>query len=124
MPSTSHAGGRMLFVIRQRGPQPKLDIMIKARELAQFRANDASLTVLFDWSELDSWPFQGPSVATVRAWKDAVPSITRAAILHDPKWTCHAALLAALLRGCHAVVALSCQPILTARSPGSNRTRS
>jgi hypothetical protein len=97
-------GVSMLFVMRRRGPQPKLDIMIIARELAHFETRDASLKLLFDWSALESWPFQGPSVATVRAWKDSVPSISRAAILHDPKWTRHAALLAALLRGCHATV--------------------
>jgi hypothetical protein len=94
----------MLFVMRRRGPQPKLDIMVIARELAHFRTCDASLNVLFDWSELDSWPFEAPSLATVRAWKETVPSISRAAILHDSKWTRHAALLAALLRVCHAAV--------------------
>jgi SpoIIAA-like len=95
---------RGFAVIRPRGLQPKLDIVAIARELAQFQAGDASLKVLFDWSELDSWPFGAPSVATVRAWKETVPSISRAAIVHDPKWTRHAALLAALLRVCDAAV--------------------
>jgi hypothetical protein len=88
----------------RRGPQPKLDIMAIARELAQFQAGEASLKVLFDWSELESWPFAAPSLATVQAWKEIVPSISRAAIVHDPKWTRHAALLAALLRVCGAAV--------------------
>jgi SpoIIAA-like len=90
--------------MRRRGLQPKLDIMAIARELAQFQTGDASLKVLFDWSELDSWPFAAPSMATVQAWKENVPSISRAAIVHDPKWTRHAALLAALLRVCGAAV--------------------
>jgi hypothetical protein len=90
--------------MRRRGLQPKLDIMVVARELAQFQAGDASLKALFDWSELDSWPFAAPSLATVRAWKETVPSISRVAIVHDPKWTRHAALLAALLRVCGAAV--------------------
>jgi hypothetical protein len=91
-------------VLRRRGQQPKLDIMVIARELAQFQAADASLKVLFDWSELDSWPFAAPSPATVQAWKETIPSISRAAIVHDPKWIRHAALLAALLRVCDAAV--------------------
>ena len=94
----------MPFIMRRRGPQPKLDIMAIARELAQFQAGDESLKVLFDWSELDSWPFSAPSLATVQSWKETVPSISRAAIVHDPKWTRHAALLAALLRVCGAAV--------------------
>jgi hypothetical protein len=95
---------RAFAVIRRRGLHPKLDIMAIAHELGQIQAGDASLKVLFDWSELDSWPFAAPSVATVRAWKETVPSTSRAAIVHDPKWTRHAALLAALLRVCGAAV--------------------
>ena len=72
-----------------------LDVMAIARELAQFQAGDASLKVLFDWSEMDSWPFVAPSLTTVQSWKETVPPISRAAIVHDPKWTRHAALLAA-----------------------------
>ncbi len=94
----------MLLVMRRRGPQPKLDIMAIARELAHLRTGDTPLMVLFDWSELDSWPFAAPSMTTVRSWKETVPSISSAAIVHDPKWTRHAALLAALLRVCHATV--------------------
>jgi len=88
----------MVFVMRQSGPQPKLDIIAIARELARSRLGDASLKVLFDWSELDTWPFEAPSLATVQAWKEIIPSVSRAAIVHDPKWNRHAALLAALLR--------------------------
>ena len=94
----------MLLLMRRGGPQPKLDIMVIARELARFRTDDAPLDILFDWSKVDAWPFAGPSLASVRAWKETVPSISRAAIVHDPKWTRHAALLAALLRVRHAVV--------------------
>ena len=78
--------------------------MAIARELAQFQAGNASLKVLFDWSEVNSWPFAGPSLATVQTWKETVSSISRAAIVHDPKWTRHAALIAALLRACNAAV--------------------
>jgi len=90
--------------MRRRGPQPKLNIIAIARELAHFQTGYASLNVLFDWSELDSWPFEAPSPATVQAWKETVPSVSRAAIVHDPKWNRHAALLAALLRVCDAEV--------------------
>ena len=64
---------RGLAVMRRRGPQSKLDILAIARELAQFRAGDAPLKVLFDWSELDSWPFAAPSLATVSVLPDARP---------------------------------------------------
>jgi hypothetical protein len=94
----------MLLLMRRGGTQPKLDIMVIARELARLRTGDASLDILFDWSTVDAWPFERPSVATVRAWKETAPSISRAAIVHDPKWTRHAALLAALFRVHHAVV--------------------
>jgi SpoIIAA-like len=104
MVSTSQAVVRKLLVTRRRGHQPKLDILVLARELAHLRTDDASLDVLFDWSKVEAWPFEGPSLAAVRAWKETVPSISRAAIVHDPKWTRHAALLAALLRVRHAVV--------------------
>ena len=90
--------------MRRRGPQPKLNIIAIARELAHFQTGYASLNVLFDWSELDSWPFAAPSLTTVQSWKETVPPISRAAIVHDPKWTRHAALLAALLRVRHAAV--------------------
>ena len=75
----------MVSVMRMCGPQPKLDIMAIARDLANFQTSDASLKVLFDWSELDAWPFAAPSLATVQSWKETVPSISRAAIVHDPK---------------------------------------
>lgn len=94
----------MFFFVRLRGPQPKLDIIAIARELAHLQTGDASLRVLFDWSELDSWQFEAPSPATIQVWKEAVPSVSRAAIVHDPKWNRHAALLAALLRVCNAEV--------------------
>ena len=94
----------MLFVMHRRGPQPKLDIIAIARDLADLQTGDESLKVLFDWSELDSWPFEAPSPATVQAWKETIPSVSRAAIVHDPKWNRHAALLAALLRVCNAEV--------------------
>src|SRR5271157_2317630 len=90
--------------MRQRGPQPKLDIIAIARDLTHFQTGDASLKVLLDWSELDSWPFEAPSSATIQAWKETIPSVSRAAIVHDPKWNRHAALLAALLRICDAEV--------------------
>jgi len=94
----------MLLLMRQSGPQPKLDIIVIARELARFRTAYAPLDILFDWSKVDAWPFEGPSLAAVRSWKETVPSISRAAIVHDPKWTRHAALLAALFRVRQAVV--------------------
>src|ERR1700743_1418670 len=102
MVSTSQAVVRKLLVTRRRGLQAKLDIMVLARELAHFRMAHASLDVLFDWSNVEAWPFERPSLSSVQAWKETVPVISRAAIVHDPKWSRHAALIAALLRVGHA----------------------
>jgi hypothetical protein len=94
----------MFFVMRRRGALPKLDVMEIARELTRFQTGDAPLKILLDWSELEAWPFEAPTLTATRAWKEGVPPISRAAIVHDPKWSRHAALLAALLRVCKAVV--------------------
>src|ERR1700683_5633758 len=100
---TSPSARRMLLLMRRGGSQPKLDIMVIARELARFRTDDAPVDSICDWWKVDACPCERPSLATVRAWKETVPPISRAAIVHDPKWTRHAALLAALLRVRHAV---------------------
>jgi hypothetical protein len=101
---TSQARIRMFFVMRRRGPLPKLEVTEIARELTRFQTGDAPLKILLDWSELEAWPFEAPTLAATRAWKETVPPISRAAIVHDPKWSRHAALLAALLRACNAEV--------------------
>ena len=95
---TPKTGVRMFFVVRRQGPQPKLDIMAIAHELADCQTGDPPLKVLLDWSAVDSWPFEAPSLSTIQAWKETIPLISRAAIVHDPKWSRHAALFAALLR--------------------------
>jgi hypothetical protein len=94
----SQPGDRKFFVLRSHGAQPKLDIIAIAGELWHIQKGDAALRVLFDWSKLKSWPFEAPSLATIQKWKETVPFISRAAIVHDQKWNRHAALLAALLR--------------------------
>ena len=116
----------MLFVMRRRGPQPRLDIMVIARELAQFQPADASLKVLFDWSELDSWPFEAPSLVTsVQSWKETVPSISCAG---DRSRSKNGPVTPRSSRLCcvHATLRSdrSYRPITTARSFGSSRNRS
>jgi hypothetical protein len=83
-------------ILRQRGAQAKFDIVAIANELARFERCDGALRILFDWSELESWPYE--PAAAIEGWYDRVPSIARAAFIHYPKWNRHAALLAALLR--------------------------
>jgi hypothetical protein len=95
---TSQTGDRALVVLRRQGAQSKLDIEAIARELAQLQTGDAALRVLFDWSQVDRWPFDAPSAAAIQAWNKTAPSIKRAAFVHDPKWNRHAAILSALMR--------------------------
>jgi len=86
-----------------------LDIIAIAEELRHLQKGDAALRVLFDWSELQSWQFVAPSLANIQKWKETVPLISRAAIVHDPKWNRHAALLAALLWVRNADVSSFCR---------------
>jgi hypothetical protein len=104
MVTFSQQGDGQFFVLRRRGAQPKLDIIAIAGELRHIQKGDAALKVLFDWSKLESWSFQAPSLSTIQKWKESVPLVSRAAIVHDSKWNRHAALLAALLRECNAQV--------------------
>jgi hypothetical protein len=74
------------------------DIQSIATELARIPNSGPPLRVLFDWSALESWPFQAPSPVAIANWKCTAPSILRAAFLHVHKWDRQAALLSALLR--------------------------
>jgi hypothetical protein len=98
MMEISQLGDHKFFVLRRHGAQPKLNIIAIAGELSHVQNADTPLRVLFDWSQLKSWPFEAPSLASIQKWKETVPLISRAAIVHDQKWNRHAALLAALLR--------------------------
>jgi hypothetical protein len=88
---------RKFFVLCKRGAQPKFDIITIVEELRQIQNSDPALRVLFDWSKLKSWPFETPPLSTIHKWKQTVPVISHAAIVHNPKWNRHAAL-GALLR--------------------------
>lgn len=54
--------------------------------------------ILFDWRSLDNSSLLGWSVVAMEPWIVVVHRIERIAIVHDPGWNRHAALLAALLR--------------------------
>jgi hypothetical protein len=98
MIETSRQGDSALFVLSRQGPQSKLDIVSIAAELTRLQCGGAGIRILFEWSQISAWPFEAPSAAAIQTWKASAPSIVRAAIVHDQKWTRHAALLAALLR--------------------------
>jgi hypothetical protein len=101
---TSQPGDRAFFVLRRQGAQPKLDIAAIARELAHSISGGTAVRLLFDWSQVSSWPFEAPSAAAVQAWNETAPPISRAAFVHDQKWNRHAAILSALMRVGHAQV--------------------
>jgi hypothetical protein len=91
-------GDRAFLVLRRQGVQSKFDIAAIARELATLQTGDPTRSVLFDWSQVDIWPFGAPPAAALQAWSKTAPLIQRAAFVHDPKLNRHAAILSALLR--------------------------
>jgi hypothetical protein len=95
---SSQASDRTFLVVRREGAQPRFDLVAIAGELARLRTDAAALRVLFDWSQIRSWPFAAPSAAAIQEWNKTAPAIARAAFVHDPKWNRHAAILSALLR--------------------------
>jgi hypothetical protein len=91
-------GGSVYFALRLQDDQPKFNIVAVASELGHFQTRDAALRVLFDWSQVQNWPFEAPTAASIRAWNNTAPLIARAAFVHCPKWNRHVAILAALMR--------------------------
>src|SRR5947209_5762987 len=83
--------------LRRQGAQPVFDIVAIAATLANLHSGNG-LRVLFDWSDVESWPFRAPPPAAIRAWNSRAPVVSRAAIIHNQKWDRHAALLSALIR--------------------------
>jgi hypothetical protein len=98
MMGTLQTAGRAFLVVRPVGAQPKFDIAAVASKLAGLQRGAAPLRVLFDWSQVGSWPFAVPPSTAVRDWNNTAPPIARAAFVHDSKWNRHAAILSALLR--------------------------
>jgi hypothetical protein len=91
-------GNRELTVLPRQGDQSKFDISEIASELAHLHGGEELLSVLFQWSQVTSWPFEAPSASAIRNWKRIAPPISRAALVHNQKLTRHAAVLAALMR--------------------------
>ena len=77
---TSKPNDDALFVLLRQGPQPKLDIVAIAAELARLQCGGAALRILFEWSQLSAWPFEAPSAAAIKTWNAAVPPLSRVAI--------------------------------------------
>ena len=86
------------LLIRPQSAQSCFNVAALARELAALQTGAETRRVLFDWSQIGSWPFAAPSAAAIREWKATAPPIARAAFIHRPKWNRHAAVLSALLR--------------------------
>lgn len=95
---------RQLVVLHRRGVHRAFDITAIASELAKLRTGERLSRILFDWSQLRSWPFEPPSAASVRVWNLTAPAIARVAFVHDPKWSRHAAVISALLRAGNAEI--------------------
>jgi len=54
--------------------------------------------VLFDWTELQGWNDRREYNLSCQKWSLIADAITRASILHRPRWNHQAALLAAVFR--------------------------
>jgi hypothetical protein len=89
---------RAFTILRRQGDQSKFDIAAFASELPRSQEGDEPLSLLFEWSQVSSWPFEAPSARAIRDWKKTAPRISRAAVVHDHRLTRHSAILAALLR--------------------------
>jgi hypothetical protein len=91
-----------VVVRRHAGDQAIFDIALMAQELAlalkESESDNQPVRVLFDWSELTSWPYRPSPQKSIQFWKGTVPKIARAAFVHSRRWDPQAALLAALLR--------------------------
>jgi len=88
---------RASFTFRRAGVQPELDIVAIAAELADSIGNSTP-RVLFEWSQISSWPFLSPTRAAIQAWDKTAPAISRVAFVHDRRLKMHVAILAALFR--------------------------
>jgi hypothetical protein len=87
---------RASFVLRRAGVQREFDIVAIAAELADSIGN--SPRVLFECSQISSWPFRSSTMADIQAWYNTAPAISRVAFVHDRRWNMHVAILAALFR--------------------------
>jgi hypothetical protein len=96
--ATSRTAERSFLVVRPVGAQTTFDVAAIAGELGRQASGAEGMRVLFDWSQLKSWPFAAPSIADGHEWSRAALPIARAALVHDRKWDRHAAVLSALLR--------------------------
>jgi hypothetical protein len=93
----------------QAGDLARFDVAAMARELrlalqARVASSNEQPRVLFDWSEVTSWPYKPSSQKDIAFWRETVPMIYRAAIVHSRRWDSQAALLAVLLRLANAEV--------------------
>jgi hypothetical protein len=98
MIESSQRENRAFTILRRQGDQSKFDIAAIASELAHSQGGDEPMYLLFEWSQVMSWPYEAPSAGAIREWKKRSPQISRAAVVHDHRLTRHAAILAALMR--------------------------
>jgi hypothetical protein len=88
---------RACFVLRWAGVRPQLDVLAIAAELADTVGNSTP-RVLFDCSQISSWPFRPPTTAAIQAWYKTAPAISRVAFVHERRWNMQVAILSALFR--------------------------
>jgi hypothetical protein len=87
-----------ITILQRQGDQSKFDIGEIFGELAHSQRVGKPFLLLFEWSQVGSWPFEAPGADAIRDWKQTAPLISRAALVHTRRLTRHAAILAPLMR--------------------------
>jgi hypothetical protein len=109
MTAIQRSHGKPFVTSRQAGNQARFDIVSIARELKiasqeQAWSGGEPLRILFDWSEVTTWPYQATPQTRLQLWRKMAPAVLRAAFVHNRRWDRQVALIAALLRSTNAEV--------------------
>jgi hypothetical protein len=88
--------GNSIAIIQIRGIQSTSEFLEAGDRL--FGNARTPSRILFDWSELKSWPFSETKSASIAPWVNLAAQIGRAAIIHERRWNRQAAWVAAIMR--------------------------
>jgi hypothetical protein len=80
------------------GVQSTSDFLEAADRLSKNVHTYRPSRILFDWSQLQSWPFREAKSASIASWVSVAAQICRVAIIHERRWNRQAAWVAAIMR--------------------------
>ncbi len=90
--------GNSIVIIQIRGIQSTSEFLEAGDRLFGNVCARTPSCILFDWSELKSWPFRETKSASIAPWVNLAAQIGRAAIIHERRWNRQAAWVAAIMR--------------------------